>query len=217
MRFRRYLLVLIPLAAACLIVPLFYGKLAVALFAAAHDMDVSYKKMHTQGAGTFLFDNMVITDRKTGMGLSAEKARIDLAVMWPDIRRTATRFDINDGRFLTKTGGKGGSYDNLDSLVAAPFNSEWKYSRISGGVYSEPGGITVKDLTAGSGEIRVLLNGRMSKDSTVSSDITIYFHDKLIGKMPPELTNVVLKNEDESWKSLSVHLEGDYTAPSIKV
>ncbi len=63
----------------------------------------------------------------------------------------------------------------------------------------------------------MVLKGTLKNCTTIKSEVTIYFADKLTGKIPPELTNLVLKGEDGGWKSLSVQLDGDYSKPSIQV
>jgi hypothetical protein len=65
--------------------------------------------------------------------------------------------------------------------------------------------------------MKLAFNGSMRKDNTIKSDIVIYFADELTGKIPSELTNLVLTQEESGWKSLSVKLEGNYTMPTIQV
>jgi hypothetical protein len=77
--------------------------------------------------------------------------------------------------------------------------------------------VTIKDFLAKSDLMKLSFNGDIRRDNTIKSDIVIYFSDELTRKIPPELTKLVLTQEDPGWKSLSVKLEGNYTMPTIQV
>lgn len=216
MRFRKYLLGITLLAAASVAVFFFYGHAVVYIFAKANTMEIAYRQLKVTRMNEFLFDGLTVK-QKGGMGLFAASARVDFSWKSADLRRIATAFDLKKVNFLTGAPGKPQSFNNIDGLVAAPFNSAVQYENISGKIYQEPDGVRIEDLMARSSQLKMRLTGTLKDDSRISSDITIYFADSLTGKIPAEYLLMVLKDEGPGWKSLSVRLEGDFAKPSIQV
>ena len=217
MRFRRYLLGIIAVGALVAAgVFFYYGQAAVFLFGAAHNLDIEYRSMHNTGPGTFVFEGLRAVEKKTGMGLAAEKASVVLKVKGVNPGLGAS-FDLGDVNFLSASNGKALSFGNLDALVAAPFNSQWRYSRIAGTIYAVRDGMRIEGLEAKSDELRLDFTGTLGNQGAVAADIVIHFADALTDKIPPELTGIVLQNDGGGWKSLSVRLDGNYTAPSIQI
>lgn len=217
MRFRKYLLGIASLGAVIIIALVFYGQVVVYLFASANNLDISYRKLTAAGLGRFLFDGLTVSDRKSGMGLVAEKGEALFALNGAGMQGIVTDIDLAQVRFIKAAPETTQSLNNIDGMIAAPFSSMWIYDAISGRVRPAPGGLMVENLTATSKEMKMSLAGTIRDDNRISSDITIYFADTLTKKIPPEFSAVVLKNEDAGWKSISVHLEGDYVKPSLRV
>ena len=66
-------------------------------------------------------------------------------------------------------------------------------------------------------EIKLSIKGTVSDENIINTDITIYFSDKVTGRVPEELSRVLMRDEDGGWKSLAVNLKGNYNTPSIEV
>ena len=217
MRFRKYLLGITLLAAVCAVVFIFYGRAVVYIFAKTNNMEIAYTQLKATRMNEFLFDGLTVRDRKSGMGIFAESARVDFSLKSADPRRIATAFDLKTVNFLTGQQEKAPSYNNIDGLVAAPFNSALHYQSISGKIYRESDCVRIEDVMARSDQLKMRVSGTLKDTSRISSDITIYFADSLTGTIPSEYLLMVLKSDEPGWKSLTVRLEGDFAKPSIQV
>ncbi|MCM8790289.1 MAG: hypothetical protein NC938_01115 [Candidatus Omnitrophica bacterium] len=217
MRFRGYLLGIAIVSFSLLMIYIFYGQIAVFVFGAMSDTEIEYREIKTGGMASFVFKGFAINEKKTGIGIFAEDADIRLSLSGADIRRAIIDFNFKKVHFLKKAVEKPISYDNLDGLLAIPFSSDWTYPELRGRLQLKKGGIRLENLMAKSDDLMMSFTGDLNDDRTIKSDIVIYFADKLIAKIPPELTNVILKDEGGKWKSLSVKLEGNYATPSIQV
>jgi hypothetical protein len=196
----------------------FAPRFMLQAFASSNNLDLRYGAIRNAGMGGMSFDNLSLVDKSRGIGISSRDAVIKFSWNGPDPRNMKAGFDLKDVRFIKKTPDiKPASYDTLDGLVALPFGMDMVYSEISGNVTSSGGDVTVSDFMAKSDMVKLALNGRMGRDNTIKSDIVIYFSNDLTNKIPRELTKLVLTNEDENWKSLSVKLEGNYKMPTIQV
>lgn len=210
-------LVAVFLAALASALIIFYKPIAVAIFAKVSGIDISYKKMEAGSVNEFIFKGLRGTERKSGLGLSSSDARIRFIFKGPDPRNAAADFVLKDVSFIKKGIEKEVSYGNIDGLVAVPFNSLWNYREISGRIGLIKNGIRIENFLAAGDLIRFSLNGELSRDQNVNADIGIYFAESLTGKIPPELTSMVLKDGEAGWKSFTVKLEGDLAKPSIRV
>lgn len=201
---------------AAVLIP-FLPKIVLGGFASAYNLDIKYKNLKKISLRQMVFDELTIVDKEKGIGISSKNATISLEWDGPDPRNATVGFDLYDVRFVKKALEKATSYDTLDGLVALPFSSNWVYKEISGKIRHSKEALTIKDFLAKSDLMKLAFNGSMRKDNTIKSDIVIYFADELTGKIPSELTNLVLTQEESGWKSLSVKLEGNYTMPTIQV
>lgn len=185
------------------------NRIAVYFFSKAYNLDIAYKNLKGSYFKKVMFDNLNVIDRKNGIGFFAKSA---------DIRPGAIiDFCLRDVHFIKKGDEPAATYDNLTGLVSIPFSSRWTYKELSGKIRPSRRGIDVDGLIATSDEIKLSLTGAIYYDNTIKSDIVIYFSDKLIEKIPDELSKIVLRDEKDGWKSLSVKLEGNYNMPSIQV
>jgi len=201
-------------AAACAAAIALPG-IAVSAFASANKLDIGYDRLKEPGPFGMSFAGLAITDRSKGIGIRADDARLKFGWTGPDPRRISVGFDLRGVKLLKLAHKPAPSYDTLDGLVAMPFSAGAAYDSITGNVRFRAGDITITGFMAKSPDIRLSFNGTIKRDDTIDSDIVIYFSDNLTGRIPPELTKLVLTQESPGWKSLSVKLRGNYSMPTI--
>ena len=195
----------------------FYGQIAVMLFAKSNNLDISYKRLQASNFTNFVFTDLKTTQHNKGTGLFSSSAKVRLILNGPDPRKATTDFLLYNVHFITSGIIKEASYNNIDGLVAMPFSELWNYKEISGKIIPAADGIFINNFMATGDSIRLSFNGLLTNDNCIKADIGIYFESKLIGKIPPDLTNMALKDSGDGWKSLTVKLEGDLSKPSIQV
>ncbi|MFA5145844.1 MAG: hypothetical protein WC515_00470 [Candidatus Omnitrophota bacterium] len=209
----RYIAAAAVLALAAVLY-IFAADIMVRAFAAANGLDIAYKDAGNVWFTRFVFADLRVAERKSGVGFSAEAADIRIRLRKGSI---SADFNFRGVRLIREKGARESSYDSIDGLVASPFASSWKYETISGTAERREDGLILKDVRAVSDDIRLSVNGALHKDATVDADIMIYFSPNITRKVPEELTKVVLTDEPEGWKSISVKLNGNYLAPSIQL
>ncbi|MFH0764268.1 MAG: hypothetical protein V1927_04640 [Candidatus Omnitrophota bacterium] len=209
MRLQHILLGIIALIAIAGLIYISFGHVAVYLFARANNLDISYASLARPGAN-FAFKDFRVVNKASGLGISAQAAAIR-----PKLK--GYEFNFTDVRFLQKHGDELSSYENLAGLVAVPFKGSWVYKEIAGEAAPSRDTLEVKKLDAVSDEIKLHITGKFNADNTVDTDIKIYFGPGITKKIPEELSKVILTDEEGRWKSLAVHLSGNYAAPSIQV
>lgn len=192
-------------------------RLAVRLVAAHSGLDIKYERILRAAPDSVEFAGLRVMDPQKGLGLSSEEAAIKISWSLPDPRNSSVRFDLQRVRFIKQAPDGGPQYDTLNGLVALPFSNDQLYDEISGRVKSAGGFISIADFMAKSSQLRLSFNGEVGPGNRIKSDILIFFADDLTSKIPPELTKLVLKDEEPGWKSLSVRVDGDYTMPSIQI
>ncbi len=200
---------------ACIII--FYGHIAVFVFARSNDIDISYKQLITGGFNEFVFKDLKAIERKRGIGILSSGASVKLVFNKLPFVKTAADFSLNDVQFIRKGSEKEASYNNIDELIAIPFNSLSRYKTISGKVRAIRDGVSVKNFLATGDTIKFSFDGTLTYGNVIDADISIYFDRELTGRIPPELTSMVLRDESDGWKSLTIKLEGDLAKPSIRV
>ncbi len=205
------LLIAISLCAA------FYAQVVVFIFAKSNNLDISYGRLQTIGFADFVFTDLKATQRGNGTGLFSSSAKVRITLNGPDPRKARTDFLLKDVHFITGGAAKETSYNNIDGLIAMPFNALFNYEEISGKISPTPDGLYVNDLKAAGDSIKLSFDGLLTRDNRIKADIGISFEGKLADKIPPELTSMVLRDSDDGWKSLTVKLEGDLAKPSIQV
>jgi len=201
----------LSLSIACLAI--FYGHIAVFVFAKSNNIDISYGRLTVISLTEFALKELNVVERKRGVGLSSSRGLIELTFDKPP----SAGFVLDDVHFIGKTGGEESSYGNIDGLIAVPFSSLWKYKTISGKIISTKNGTELKDFMAVSDEIRFSINGSLTDGDIINADIVIYFGKDLTGKIPPELASMVLKDGENEWKDLAIKLDGNLAKPSIQV
>lgn len=218
MRFKnKMILFFIFLAIAAFTLYLSSGRIIIYVASKMCGMNISYKSLRNASFTEISFNDLNVIDGGTGLGFFSKYAKMRPIWHAGFFQDMTIGFDLRDVRFIKKGEEKAGAYDTLAGLVFTPFNSRWSYKEISGKVRVYREGLYIKDLQALSDEIKLLFTGTVYRDKTIDSDIVIIFSDKLIEDIPEELSNVVLRDEKDGWKSLSVSLTGDYKAPSIQV
>ena len=208
-------IVIFILALAALYLTL--DRAAINLLSAKYGLTVSYKGLENNLYRQFHFTGLNVVDNKRGIGLSSQSALIK-----PDIAavlsfKPSIEFKLNGVNFIRKGSHRTGSYDTLDGLIAVPFMSSWQYKEMSGLVEISPDKAHVKNFTATGDEIRVSFAGDLFYNKKVKGEITVGFAEKILRKIPPEMANVVLRDDGNGWKSLTVNLNGDFNAPAIQV
>lgn len=186
------------------------GRIAVYLFSKAYNLDISYKRFPRASCREFLFEDLKIKDKKSGIGLFAKDA-----VIRPG--RSGLNFNIYSAGFYREGAGKTNFYSDLAGLVSLPFSGQWIYKEISGSILPAKNGIEFKDILAVGDDIKLRLTAVIHDKDLVDANIKIYFSDIVSAGIPKELSGVILNDEGSGWKSLSVSLEGNYRSPSIQV
>ena len=192
----------------------YFDRIAVGILDKAYNIDIAYKNCSKSFSGELRFTDLSVVSRATRMGIISKTA--GLKPVFKD-KHFAVGFNLQDGNFIKKGGDRSVRYDTLTALVSTPFNSNWKYREIRGLAEPENNGVKIKEFEAISDEIRLSVKGDLSYKGMINSDIVIYFADSLTRKIPPEFANVVLSNEKDGWRSLSVRLSGDPDKPSMQI
>jgi hypothetical protein len=195
----------------------FFDRAVIAIASGVFNVDISYRSLERPWINRYDFYDLRVSPRPGGTGIIAKEARITISAERDSICGLGVSFELLDVRFEGRTELEDGTYDTLEGLVSVPLGSDWLYSEIFGTVVPVKNGISIKGLTAHSRDVRIKFDGLIGKDKTIESDTVIYFSDALKSKAPKELTDVVLSTEKDGWYSLSVHLSGDYNAPSVNV
>ena len=174
----------------------YFDRIAVGILDKAYNIDIAYKNCSKSFSGELRFTDLSVVSRATRMGIISKTA--GLKPVFKD-KHFAVGFNLQDGNFIKKGGDRSVRYDTLTALV------------------SENNGVKIKEFEAISDEIRLSVKGDLSYKGMINSDIVIYFADSLTRKIPPEFANVVLSNEKDGWRSLSVRLSGDPDKPSMQI
>ncbi len=220
MRLRGKITFLIMVLASVILTFSFYlTTIAVYAVAKICNIEIAYKYEKTEPFFRQIsFTDLKVIDKKRNIGFAARSGTV--IPKW-DLRSPVTiglNFNMEDVGFIKKIPEVKEAYDTLSGLVYAPFASQWKYEKMSGSFKFFKDGIHFKDFTATSRDIRFSLNGYLYYNNSIESDIVIYFSDNVSSKIPEELSEVILRDEEDNrWKSLSVSLKGDYRTPSIQV
>jgi len=126
-------------------------------------------------------------------------------------------FILKDVR-ISRKGVAAGAYQNLETLISAPFDGSLKYSEIRGVVRPRFGHIFIDSLAADGGDIKIFLKGEFFYAEDRSDlDIEIQFSKDLLKKVPQELSETVLKESPDGWKKLLINLKGSFKSPAIEV
>ena len=191
-----------------------FDRLFIYFFAKTHNLEISYKRLFTVYTGRLIYGNVTVLDRKTGLGFFLEE--VTLKPKWD--KALAIDFKARQVRFIKKENQRPReTYDTLTGLISVPFDSRWVYKEISGAVSPFQGGVAVKNFIASSDSLKLSITGEFYNNYTIRTDVIICFSNAITSRVPEGLTKTVLNDEKDGWKSLSVHMEGNYKEPSIQV
>lgn len=196
-------------------VAIFYPRIAAFTIAANNELAISYKRVIAAGLTELMFKDLKAVWPHQGFGLSASDASIKLVFNNP--LDTTTDFSLNDVHFIKEGAVEGLSYGSIEGLIALPFGNSWRYRTLSGKIRTTKDAIVLKDFIASGDVIKFSIDGKLTGKDTIIADVTIYFEKSLSGRIPAELSNMMLKDENDGWKSLILRVEGDITKPSIRL
>ncbi len=196
---------------------LFFDRLAISIFAATHNMNITYTDLVRKPAGEFTANKLNILNKKTGAGLFAESSDFKIRYTLLPPKMSSLDFDLKNVNFHKEGKAETADYSNIENLASVPFQSKWRYTKVSGEVTLAKNGIRINRLDAAGDEIRLSIKGLLYDDGTVDTDITIYFAGNITSKMPGEMSGVLLRDEKDGWKSLSVSLKGNVETPAIQI
>jgi hypothetical protein len=187
-----------------------FDRLAIYILAEHYALEASFKK----AGGLFRYRELNVFDKKTGLGMLAAEARFKPA--WD--KKPVLDFELKSVSFIrNKARGADAGTDTITTLVAMPFEGRWVYREVAGRIIPLGNGIRIQKLSATSDDIRLLLSGIVYNNSSINCDMEIHFSSGAMTRIPDELSNVLLADEKDGWKSISVHLEGNYKKPSIRI
>lgn len=160
---------------------------------------------------------IALISAKYGVRTSYASARITPYIGDGGIKDLKLNVDLKDVRIRLKKS-LPPAYNTLDSLVLAPLDGTWKYNRIYGILRPKGGKVLIDTLTAEADEIKASVKGTFfHREDKADLDMVIYFSPKLLEKVPPELSDTILKDAEGGWKSLSVSISGDFKSPAIQI
>jgi hypothetical protein len=192
--------------------------MAIFAFERTAHLKLSYGSLHKDGIVSFVFSDLKIVNNQAGLGIESRDATIKPTIHGFDMQKATVDFDLHNVRFVKcESLPEGGSYDSLTGLVSAPFSGNWSYRSISGQIAPCKNGVKINKLDAVSDEIKLSITGILYNDKSMDADIKIYFAEGLTKKIPEDMSKIMLTSEGGGWKSLSVHLSGDSSKPSIQL
>ena len=205
------------LAGAAALVYTSFDRIALAIFAGTHDLSIRYASVGRGDRGRLTFEGLNVSDKKTGLGIYSRSADIKISKPALSAKGTPIAFSLYDVNFVNAGPGARTGYTSLEGLASAPFDSAWRYDRVSGHATLSGKNIHIESLSATGNQICLSLNGTVDSE-TLDTNATISFAPELTAKMPKELADAVLtKAGDGGWKSFSASIRGNYKKPSIEV
>lgn len=195
----------------------FADSSVVYLLCRTHGLDISYKNLKGASLRQLDFDDITISDPRRALGLAAKSAIAKLRIVWRLPVKLSLDFNLNDVRFAKTIQETAPAYDDLVGLISAPFNGGWVYREIRGRLELMNNGFRLTDFMAVGDDLKISVTGDIYNTDIIHADITIHFSKAIAEKIPDEVSSVVLNDEPEGWKSLSVHLSGDYRSPAIEL
>ena len=196
---------------------LFSGHIAVYALSGMYGLDISYKNLKSAAFKKLDFNELTASDAKRGLGLYTKDARVNMRLLSVIPFKTSFDFYLKDVRFTTNRKESAPAYDDLVGLISAPFKGQWVYREIHGQIEPIKGGVRLSKFMAVSDDIRISIDGDIYDTNIIRADLTIYFSKEITGKIPDELSGVVLSDEPDGWKSLSAQLSGNYGSPAIQL
>ncbi|OGW83640.1 MAG: hypothetical protein A2987_04665 [Omnitrophica bacterium RIFCSPLOWO2_01_FULL_45_10] len=182
----------------------------------SYNLSIDYDGLKNEHFRHFTFKDLSAIDNRRGLGFKSGYAKLNLIGI-KGLSAATCEFELHNVSLIKKGESALDRYGDIAGLVSAPFASRWRYKDVIGRVRLFGKGIVVEKFKAESEDIKLSLSGTILSDDTLTCDLIIYFSEALTGNIPEELSEVVLRNESNGWKSLSVKLTGNYRSPSIQV
>jgi len=194
-----------------------WDRMVIYFVAKDYGLSISYSSVKNMNFRELRFRDLTVMEKKHRAGLFASEA-----TLWPAVGihardSRALTFVLKGVRFIPGPKKSGGGDDYLMNLVAMPFSGKWAYSEIEGEIFDREAGLYIRKLVASGDMMRLSVNGNLYKNNTIDANITVYFSNNIIKDLPESITGVMLQNEQGGWKSLSAHLTGDLSTPSIEL
>lgn len=155
--------------------------------------------------------------KKHDLNISYRGARFTPHIGTKDIGGFKIDIYLKDVR-ISRKGVAAEAYENFGALVSAPFDGTLKYQEIKGVIRFKPGRLVIDKLVANGGDIKFSLKGTFFyAEDKADLDVIILFSQNILKKIPRELSDVVLKESADGWKSLSIKLKGSFKSPAIEL
>jgi len=204
------------LAAVIILAVLFFDRILLFSVSKYAGIDLSYSGSRLAGRGAMELRDFRVRDRKRGAELYAKNAVVGLARRPSLERGLAVRFRLDDASFKKSQPLPEARRDAISRIAMMPFEGSWVYSAISGDAVFTGRTLRLKDFLAVGKDIRFEAECVFYANDTVDADMKISFSRPAVEKFPEELTSVILQ-DDGGWKTLELHLKGDYATPSIQL
>ena len=211
---KKIVLVVATFILIIIVVFCYSDRVVICILENKYNLDITYKKCSKDLSGKLVFEELSIASKSTGLCFTSKSALVKPTFIGNKI---VLDFNLHDLCFTKRMVDGSEKYDTLDALVSSPFNSKWKYREMRGQLELGNKNVRIKNLDAISDQIKLSVNGYLFYSGRLDLNIVIYFAVQLTEKIPPELADVILADEKDGWKSLSVQLTGDSRKPSIQV
>lgn len=207
-------IILVALAA----IYLSLDKIVIFTLSKFYNLNISYTTMRRSAQEGYAFENLKVVNNRMGLGFFSSRATLKPVKKLNFLKSLDFDFKFRDSHFIKSAKDKSKSeYDTLEGIVAVPFEGRWTYKDISGGVEIFSNGFTLKKFQANGSQIRLFVSGDIFYNGTLDVNITAAFSKDALKDVPTELHSVIMNEEPENWKSLSVKVKGDYRSPSVQI
>ena len=208
------LIIIVILAALTAIA---FDRLVIFAVSKYAGIGISYSGLIKDSSGAIIMKGLDVEDHRRGLGLMAKRAiiRLRLKPFFKD--GVGFIFELDEANFkMFSKGPKASGLDEpLRDIALIPFEGGWNYSKISGEISIMRGETRIKDFFAASRDIRLGVDGTAYGDDLIDARIKISFSKSAVERLPEELTNVVMNEEPEGWRTISIDLKGNPKKPSI--
>jgi hypothetical protein len=214
----KILIITAIILAALIIAYLSLDKIIIFTLSKFYNLNISYTAMNKSPQDGYVFENLKIVNRNMGLGFFSARATLKPVQKISFLKSLDVDFKFRDAHFIKSAKDKPkAEYDSLKGVVAVPFEGRWTYKDISGTVEIFSNGFTLKKFLASGSQIKLFVSGDIFYAGMVDVNITAAFSKDALKDIPPELHSVIMNEEPEEWKSLSVKLKGDYRSPSVQI
>jgi len=214
---RRIIIIFTALLVTAAVIAYFAPRAVIAVVSARHGLATTYRDLQVLDLRTFRCKDLKVLDKKKGVGIVANDARVRIDALSPRAGMSAFTFEMSRVRFTAKAQGRGNHDDTLLGIVMTPFKSKWRYKTIRGSIVNTPEGTMLKDCSASGDEIELAISGRLLSNETIDADIAVAFSPDTAETMPDMVSQMVFKERPDGWRSFSARLTGDARTPSIQM